>query len=166
MMTKGTAEVTLPADEQILITREFEAPPELVYEAWTTPELVERWWGAGCANRVEATIDLRVGGEYRYVMEADGGSEFAFHGTYREIEANARLVYTEVYEGMPDAESVVEQTFTALDGGRCRVEQLCLYPSREIRDGLLESGMESGMQEAMDAIEEIAMELASAADRA
>lgn len=161
MTTKGTAEVTLPADDQILITREFEAPPALVYEAWTTPELVQRWWGAGHAKWVEATIDLRVGGEYRYVMEAEGGFEVAFHGTYREIVTDERLVYTEIYEGMPDAESVIEQTFTALDGDRCRVEQLCFYPSREIRDGLLESGMESGMQASMDALEEVAVDLAT-----
>lgn len=159
MTTTGTAEVTLPADEQILITREFDAPRELVYAAWTTPELVQRWWGAKRGSGVTAAIDLRVGGEWRFAMEAEGGFEVAFHGTYREIATNERLVNTEVFEGAPDAESLVEQTFAPLDGGRCRVEQLCTYPSREVRDIVLETGMEAGMQESMDALEEVAVAL-------
>lgn len=166
MATKGTAEVTLPGDDQILITREFDAPPELVYEAWTTPEHVKRWWGAGHGDDVTAVIDLQVGGEWRYTLTTADGGEVAFHGSYREVVSNERLVYTEIYEGMPDAESLVEGTFVALDGGRCRVEQLCSYPSREIRDGLLESGMEGGMQASMDALEQVAVELAAGADQA
>src|SRR5215204_2027872 len=88
MVSNGTAKVTLPSDEQILITREFDAPKHLVYKAWTTPELVRRWWHA---NRGEATIaemDLRVGGLWRYVMVTDAGLEVGFHGEYREIVPN------------------------------------------------------------------------------
>ena len=102
MVTSGTATVTLPTDEQILITREFDAPRHLVWEAWTNPELVKRWWHA---NRGEVTlveIDLRVGGAWRYVMVTPDGLEVGFHGEYREIVPNERLVSTEVYEGLPE----------------------------------------------------------------
>ena len=101
--SSGTAKVTLPTDEQILITREFDAPKHLVYKAWTTPELVKRWWNAKRGEMTVAEIDLRVGGTWRYVMVADGGFEVGFHGEYREIVPNERIVSTEVYEGMPDA---------------------------------------------------------------
>ena len=101
--SSGTATVTLPTDEQILITREFDAPKHLVYKAWTTPELVKRWWNAKRGEVTIAEIDLRVGGKWRYVMVADGGFEVGFHGEYREIVPNERIVSTEVYEGMPEA---------------------------------------------------------------
>src|SRR5215218_7934425 len=99
--SSGTATVTLPADEQILITREFAAPKHLVYKAWTTPELVKRWWHANRGEVTSAEIDLRVGGKWRYVMVTPDGSEVGFHGEYQEIVPNERLVSTEVYEGMP-----------------------------------------------------------------
>src|ERR1700736_2651320 len=109
--SSGTAEVTLPTDEQILITREFDAPKHLVYKAWTTPELVKRWWSGHRGEVTIAEIDLRVGGAWRYVMVAKGGFEVAFHGEYREIVPNERIVSTEVYEmpgtepGAPEAEA-------------------------------------------------------------
>src|SRR5215212_10034205 len=96
--TSRSAKVTLPADEQILITREFDAPRELVYKAFTTPELVRRWWHANRGEMTVAEIDLRVGGRWRYVMVAEGGAEVAFHGEYREIVPNERIVSTEVFE--------------------------------------------------------------------
>src|ERR1700730_18424527 len=94
-----TATVTLPTDEQILITREFDAPKHLVYKAWTTPELVKRWWSGQRGEMTTAEIDLRVGGTWRYVMVAEGGFEVAFHGEFREIVPNERIISTEVYEG-------------------------------------------------------------------
>ena len=84
----------LPGDEQILITREFDAPKHLVYKAWTTPELVKRWWSGSRGEMTVAEIDLRVGGAWRYVMVTDGGFEVAFHGEYREIVPNERIVST------------------------------------------------------------------------
>ena len=103
--SSGTAKVTLPADDQILITREFDAPRELVFKAWTTPELVARWWSGERGKVTSIDIDLRVGGKWRYVMEAnEGGFEVAFHGEYSEIVPSERLVSTEVYEGIPDAD--------------------------------------------------------------
>ena len=99
MTSSGTAKVTLPADDQILITREFDAPKHLVFKAWTTPDLVKRWWHANRGEVTIAEIDLRVGGKWRYVGESPDGQPVAFHGEYREIVPNERIVSTEAYEG-------------------------------------------------------------------
>ena len=161
--SSGKANLTLPADEQILITREFDAPRDLVYKAWTTPELVKRWWAGKRGEVTSAEIDLRVGGRWRYVMIAQGGFEVAFHGSYREIVPNERVVSTEVYEGapVPDPEAgatLNTATFTDADG-RTLLEILVECPSREVRDAIIDSGMEGGMQEAMDLLEEVARSL-------
>ena len=156
--SSGKAKVTLPADDQILITREFDAPKHLVYEAYTTPELVKRWWSGQRGEVTSVEIDLRVGGRWRYVMNANGGFEVAFHGEYREIVPSERLVSTEVFEGMPDAEALDTATFTALDG-RTILEVLVQHSRKEHRDAHIESGMEGGLQEAMDLLEEVARSL-------
>ena len=156
--SSGTATVTLPTDEQILITREFNAPRHLVYKAWTTPELVRRWWSGQRGEITIAEIDLRVGGVWRYVMLADGGFEVAFHGEYREIVPNERIVSTEVYEGMPDGEAVNTVTFTEVDG-RTTLTILVQHASKEDRDAHIDSGMEAGMQDAMDLLEQVAVSL-------
>ena len=156
--SSGTAKVTLPTDEQILITREFDAPKHLVYKAWTTPELVKRWWSGNRGETKIVEIDLRVGGAWRYVMVTDRGFEVAFHGEYREIVPNERIVSTEVYEGMPEAESLNTATFTESDG-RTTLTVLVQHASKEARDAHIESGMETGMQEAMDILEQIAISL-------
>ena len=158
MTTSGTATVTLPTDEQILIRREFDAPKHLVYEAWTTPELVKRWWGAKRGEVTLAEIDLRVGGRWRYVSVTDGGLEVAFHGEFREIEPNERIVSTEVYEGMPDGEALNTITFAEEDG-RTTITILVEHSSKEHRDAHIESGMEDGLQDAMDLLEEVAISL-------
>jgi uncharacterized protein YndB with AHSA1/START domain len=163
MPTSQTATVTLPADEQILITREFDAPPELVFRAYTTPELVRRWWHANRGEVTTCEIDLRVGGRWRWVMVTPDGMEVGFHGEYREIVPGERLVSTEVFEGMPEGvpeeEAVNTATFTALDGGRTRLELLVQHSSKEFRDGHIESGMEDGLQDALDLLERLAIEL-------
>ncbi|HVF77062.1 MAG TPA: SRPBCC family protein [Solirubrobacteraceae bacterium] len=157
--SSGTATVTTPTDEQILITRDFDAPRRLVYMAWTAPELVRRWWSGHRGAMTIVEIDLRVGGMWRYVMEATGGFEVAFHGHYRELVPNERIVTTEVYEAMPDGEPALDTvTFTEADG-RTTVELLMQLPSKEVRDMVLASGMEVGMQEQMDLLEQIAISL-------
>jgi uncharacterized protein YndB with AHSA1/START domain len=153
--TSRTATVTLPTDEQILIRREFDAPRHLVYKAWTTPELVKRWWSARRGEVTIAEIDLRVGGAWRYVMVADGGFEVAFHGEYREIVPNERIVSTEVYEGMPDAEALDTVTFAEVDG-RTTVTILVQHSSKANRDAHIDSGMEDGLEDALDLLEEVA----------
>jgi uncharacterized protein YndB with AHSA1/START domain len=157
--SSGTAKVTLPADEQILITREFDAPKHLVYKAWTTPELVRRWWAGRRGEVTVVEMDFRVGGTWRYVMVANGDFEVAFHGEYREIVPNERIVWTEVYEAMPGPETLNTATFNEANG-RTILTLLTEAPSKEIRDAIINSGMEGGMQEQMDIIEEIAISLA------
>ena len=153
----GTAKVTLPSDEDILITREFDARRALVWRAWTDPELVERWWGGKRAAMSSVEVDLRVGGTWRYVME--GG--VAFHGEFREIVPEQRIVTTEVFEGAPpsDAGDVLNVVTFSEAGGRTTLELLVQCPNREIRDVIMDSGMETGMQEQYDVLEELVISL-------
>jgi uncharacterized protein YndB with AHSA1/START domain len=157
----GTATVTLPTDREILITREFDAPRHLVYKAYTTPELVKRWWSARRGEVTVAEIDLRVGGKWRYVMVADGGFEVGFHGEYREIVPNERIVSTEVYEGIPDAEAHASlNTMTLVEAdGRTTLTILVEHQTQEDRDAHINSGMEDGLQDALDLLEEVAASL-------
>jgi uncharacterized protein YndB with AHSA1/START domain len=154
-----TATVSLPTDEQILITRKFAAPRELVYKAFTTPELVRRWWHAKRGEVTVCEIDLRVGGRWRYVMVAEGDIEVGFHGEYREIVPNERIVSTEIYEGMPEdlpeEEAVNTATFTEEDG-QTTLTILVQHSTKEFRDGHIESGMEDGLQDALDLLEQVA----------
>jgi uncharacterized protein YndB with AHSA1/START domain len=155
------ARLTLPTDEQILIEREFDAPRHLVYAAWTTPELVGRWWHA---NRGEVTlveIDLRVGGKWRYTMTACGGPEVGFHGEYLEIVPDERIVSTEFYEGVPDGvseeDATTVNTLTLSDAGeRTAMTLLIEAKSKATRDAIIESGMEDGLQDALALLEQVA----------
>jgi uncharacterized protein YndB with AHSA1/START domain len=151
----GKATVTLPTDEQILITREFDAPRHLVYRAWTEPELVERWWSGNRGEVTVAEVDVRVGGTWRYVMVTDDGFEAAFHSEYREIVPNERIVATEIYEGMPEVEALNTVTFAEADG-RTTLTMLVQHASKEARDAHIGSGMEAGMRAAMDLLERVA----------
>jgi len=169
MASSATATVTLPTDEQILITREFDAPKHLVYRAWTTPELVKRWWSGKRGRMTVAEIDLRVGGTWRYVMLAHGEFEVAFHGEFRELVPDERIVTTEVYE-MPEApplpaadEPLNIITFTEVDG-RTTLEVLVQTTSKELRDTIVNSGMEAGMQEGLDLLEQVAISLGGVTD--
>jgi uncharacterized protein YndB with AHSA1/START domain len=163
-VSSKTATVTLPTDEQILITREFNAPKHLVYRAFTTPELVRRWWHAKRGEVTICEIDLRVGGNWRYVMVADGGLKVGFHGEYREIVPNERIVSTEIYEGLPEGVSeeqgatVNTATFAEVDG-RTTLTILVQAPSKESRDAIIDSGMEDGLQDALDLLEQVAISL-------
>ena len=156
--SSGTAKVSLPADEQILVTREFAAPKHLVYKALTTPELVKQWWSGQRGEVTSVEIDLRVGGMWRYVMVANAGFEVAFHGEYREIVPNERLVTTEVFEGVPDAVAVNIMTLTEKDG-RTTLTVVTELTSKEDRDAIINTGMEAGMQEAYDLLEQVAVSL-------
>ncbi len=160
MTSSGTAKLTFPDDTQIHVTREFAAPKELVYKAVTTPELVKRWWNAKRGEVTSAEIDLRDGGKWRYVMAGDG-FEIAFHGEYREIVPNERVVSTEVFEGAPDPENngtVNTMTLEERDG-RTTMTVLIQCPNKEVRDAIVESGMEAGLQDAYDLLEEVAISL-------
>ena len=162
MTHSGKAEVTLPADDQIKVVREFDAPANLVYRAVTEPELVKRWWGAQRGAMTVAEIDLRVGGKWRYVMDASTGQEVGFHGEFREIVPNVRIVQTEAYEGIPDPdESANVNTMTLVEAdGRTTMELLIQCVNKESRDMQIASGMEEGMQESYDDLEDVAKSLA------
>jgi uncharacterized protein YndB with AHSA1/START domain len=164
MTSSRPAKVTLPTDDEILITRDFDAPRHLVYKAWTTPELVRRWWAGRRGEMKIVDIDLRVGGMWRYVMVAHGDFEVAFHGEFREIVPDERLVYTEVYEGPggelpPGMEPPLNTAMFAEADGRTTLTLLTECPSRDVRDAIVDSGMETGLQEQMDVLEELAASL-------
>ncbi len=158
---KAKARVTLPTDEQILIEREFDAPRHLVYRAFTEPELVRRWWHANRGEVTVVEIDLRIGGSWRYVMVTDDGIEVGFHGEYREIVPGVRIVSSEAFEGLPDgvsahdAATVNTTTFTEL-AGRTKLAILIQATSKASRDAIIASGMENGLQDALDLLEQIA----------
>jgi uncharacterized protein YndB with AHSA1/START domain len=159
--TSGTAVVTLPADTQILITREFDAPKHLVFRAWTEPALIKRWWSGGHGEVTVADVDLRAGGAWRYALVTPEGYEVGFHGEYREVVPNERIVCTEAYEGIPDPDgnaALCTYEFAETDG-RTSLRVLVEHKDREGRDAHIDSGMESGMQKGLDLLEEIAVSL-------
>ena len=153
------ASVTLPSNTEILITREFAAPRHLVYQAWTTPELVKRWWSADMGEMILAEIDLRVGGKWRYVMVTHGGQEVGFHGECREILPNERLVSTEIYEGMPGSEGALNTATFSEVSGRTTLSILVQHDTQANRDAHLNSGMEAGMQKTLNYLEDVALSL-------
>ena len=160
--SSGTAKVTLQGDRQILITREFNAPKHLVYRAVTEPELVKRWWNAKRGEVTLAEIDLRVGGAWRYVMVTPDGREVAFHGEYREIVPDERIVSTEIFEmpGLTDDDASTNTMTLEEHGGRTTMTVLVDHVLPEHRDTQIGSGMEAGMQDAYDLLEEVAVSLA------
>jgi uncharacterized protein YndB with AHSA1/START domain len=152
--------VTTPTDTQILITREFDAPRHLVYRAYTTPELWRRWWHANRAEILAVEMDVRAGGAWRYSARSlDNGYEFEFHGEYREVVPDERLVSTDIFSGAPHAVALDTITFTEKDG-RTYFEMLIEHTSKENRDVQLGSGMEDGLQDALALLEDVARGLA------
>jgi uncharacterized protein YndB with AHSA1/START domain len=158
---KGSATVTLPSDLEILIERKFDYPAALVFKAYTTPDLVKRWWGFETSAWLVCEIDLRVGGMWRYVTREEEGYEVAFHGEFKEIDAPNRIVSTEVFEAFPEAGAIDTVTFDEKDGVTT-LRMLVLHEAREHRDAHIESGMEVGMQISMNRLEDVAASLARA----
>lgn len=161
MQRSGSAKLTFPGNDQILITRDFDAPKHLVYKAVTTPELVKRWWNAKRGEVTICEIDLRVGGRWRYVMVAEGGFEVGFHGEYLEIVPNEKVVSTEAFEGAPDPDAnATTNTMTLTENnGVTTLTVLVDCPSVEVYEAILGSGMEAGLQDAYDLLEEVAASL-------
>jgi uncharacterized protein YndB with AHSA1/START domain len=157
--TNGTARVTLPADDQILIEREFAAPAALVWRAITEPDLVRRWWHARRGEITLCEIDLRVGGKWRYAMRPFSGDEFAFYGEYLEIVPNHKIIQTETFEPFPDAAATNTTTLSEHEGVT-RLRTHVQHETPEARDMHINSGMEPGMQDAFDLLEHVAISLA------
>ena len=163
--TKGSAVITKPADDQILIEREFDAPRHLVYRAYTEPELIRQWWSGLRGEMTVCDVDLEVGGRYRFAMTANEGFEVAFNGVYREIAPDERIVHTEIYEGAPepggpDGEGAINTVTFEENDDRTTLTILMEVANKEERDMILSTGMEGGLQEALDLMEQTATSLA------
>jgi uncharacterized protein YndB with AHSA1/START domain len=141
-----TATVTTPTEREIHIERVFDAPRDRVFEAYTDPKLIPEWWGPDSTTTVVDEMDVRPGGNWRFVARDSDGSETAFRGTYREVSPPERIVQTFEWEGMPGHVSVETATFEDL-GDRTKVVTTSLFHTTEERDGMLQSGMERGMNE-------------------
>jgi uncharacterized protein YndB with AHSA1/START domain len=154
-----TFEVATPGECEIRMTRLFDAPRHLVFEAMSRPEHISRWWGClGEGYSVPVCeVDLRPGGAWRFVNRHPNG-EAGFHGVYREITPPERVVFTEIFDPFPDAESVVTAVLTE-ENGKTRLTVSCVYPSREVRDIVLGTGMANGAAISYDRLEEVAREL-------
>ena len=158
-----TFKVTTPSDREIVITRLFDAPRHLVFEAMSKPEHIRQWWGnlgAGYSVPV-CEVDLRVGGAWRFTNRTPKGEMATFYGVYREVAPPGRVVFTEIFEPFPDAESVVTAVLTE-EQGKTRLVATCLYPSLEVRDMVLQTGMEKGAALSYDRLDEVAKGLQGA----
>ena len=156
---KDGTTLTLPSERELVISRTFAAPREVVFEATTKEEHVRRWWGPREMEMVDCRIDFRVGGSYRYAVRTPDGMEVAFGGVYREIDAPARIVHTEGYEAMPGHDYLATVTYDEKNGKTTLTVHL-LYQTREDRDGHIASGMESGMRETWERLAELIATLA------
>jgi uncharacterized protein YndB with AHSA1/START domain len=149
-----TAVVTTPTDREIHIERVFDAPRERVFGAYTDPKLIPEWWGPRDTTTVVDQMDVRPGGSWRFVMRSADGSQTGFRGTYREVTPPERIVQTFEWEGMPGHVSVETATFEDL-GERTKVTTTSIFHTTEERDGMLESGMERGMNETYARLDEL-----------
>ena len=150
---------TTPSDCEITLTRLFDAPRHLVWEAMSKPEHVKRWWGAldDQHSMIVCEIDFRVGGAWRFVGRGPRG-EYGFHGMYREIDVPERVVFTEIYDPFPDDGSLVTSVLTE-EGGKTRLTVTSQYRTREVRDFVINTGMEKGAAISYDRLEDLVIEL-------
>ena len=149
-----TATVTTPTDREIHIERVFDAPRDKVFAAYTNPELIPEWWGPRGTTTVVDRMDVKPGGAWRFATRDADGSETAFRGSYREVTAPERIVQTFEWEGLPGHVSVETAVFEDL-GDRTRVVTTSVFDTTEDRDGMLQSGMEGGMNETYDRLDEL-----------
>jgi uncharacterized protein YndB with AHSA1/START domain len=157
MTAKTTTVLAEPGKQEILITREFEAPRELVFKAVTNPELIPQWWGPRNLSTEVDKMDVRPGGQWRFLNRDAQGNTYAFHGVYHEILAPERIIDTFEYEGLPETGHVTLETMKleALPGGRTRLTVQSVFQSVADRDGMLQSGMEEGLNETYDRLAEL-----------
>lgn len=159
MATKTTHElkVSLPSDREILMTRTFDAPREIVFEVMLDPELIPRWWGPRKYTTTVEKMDVRPGGAWRFVNHSREGDHFGFEGVYREIVAPERLVYTFGFDGAPGEPGLVTTTLVERDGVT-EMRELSRFDSAASRDGVLQSGMEDGARETLERLAELLAE--------
>jgi uncharacterized protein YndB with AHSA1/START domain len=155
-----TATITTPSDREVRIERIFDAPRDRVFAAMTDPALIPEWWGPRGRTTVVDVMDVRPGGSWRFTIDMEGGEETGFRGTYREVTPPERLVQTFEWEGMPGHVAVETATFEDLGDGRTRFVTVSLFHTTEERDGMLASGMEQGMNETHQRLDELLARLA------
>jgi uncharacterized protein YndB with AHSA1/START domain len=155
----GSIVTTLPSDREVVMTREFDAPRELVFEAHTKPEHLRRWWGRRVDTMVVCAMDFRPGGAWRYVLRDESGQEFGFHGVYREIVEPERITWTFIFDPFPDNEAGETVVFTDKNG-KTALEVTTVYDSKETRDAVMQTGMEDGANETWDRLEEYVRSMA------
>ncbi len=153
MKNTGTLKITTPSDREIVLTRVFDAPRRLVFDAFSKPELLKRWFGPRGWSLVVCEVDLKVGGGFRFVLRGPDGKEMGMRGVYREIAPPERSVHMESFDDFP-GESQVTAVFVE-EGGKTTLTATVLYPSREVRDAVLKSGMEHGAAESYDKLNEL-----------
>ena len=164
--TMNPTSVERASDRELVITRTFNAPPRIVFDAWTKAEFVRRWWAPVSlgVSMVSCEADVRAGGRYRYVLKPRNSPEFAFSGTYREVTPHSRLVYTTFFEpnltppASEEEAAIVTVTF-APDGERTHMVAREVYPSKAVLDGAIASGMEHGLRETLDLLDELVQSL-------
>jgi uncharacterized protein YndB with AHSA1/START domain len=146
-----------PGKQECFITREFDAPRELVFQAFTDPELVPQWWGPRRLSTLVDKMDAKAGGQWRFLNRDPQGNEYAFHGVYHEVRAPERIIDTFEFEGLPEAGHVCLETLTleALPGGRTRLTTQSVFQSVADRDGMLQSGMEEGLNDSYERLAEL-----------
>ena len=152
----ATLTVATPSDREIVLTRTFDAPRELVFEAWTNPEHVRHWWGWRSSIMVRCEAEVRPGGSWHYVTREENGVEIPFTGVYQEVTPPERVVYTEIYDVEPfnrGEPAVTTVAFSEVDG-KTTVTSTTLFSTKEVRDGVIASGMEGGAAESMDRLAE------------
>ena len=153
MRNTGTLKVATPTDREIVLTRVFDAPRRLVWDAFTQPELLKRWFGPRGWSLVVCEVDLKVGGGFRFVLRGPDGRDMGMRGTYREIVPNERSIHTESFDDFPGESTVT--TVLVENGGTTTLTATVLYPSREVRDAVIQSGMEHGAAESYDKLAEL-----------
>jgi uncharacterized protein YndB with AHSA1/START domain/effector-binding domain-containing protein len=161
MMNTGKLKVTTPSDREIHMTRLFDAPRRMVFDAWTKPELVRRWLGVfGGWSMAECTIDLRVGGAYRYLWRGPNGEEMGMRGVYREIVTPERIVSTEVFDQSWYEGDAVGTVTLVEDGGKTKLTIAMVYASRAVRDAVLKTPMEHGVAAGCDTLDGVLASIA------
>ncbi len=153
MKNTGTLKVTTPSDREIVLTRVFDAPRHLVFDAFTKPELLKRWFGPRGWSLVVCEVDFRVGGGFRFVMRRADGRDMGMRGVYREIVPPERSVHIESFDDYPGESQVT--TVLVEQGGQTTLTATILYPSQEVRDIVVKSGMEHGAAETYDKLAEM-----------
>jgi uncharacterized protein YndB with AHSA1/START domain len=155
--TNKTTILAEPGKQEVTITREFDAPRELVFKTITNPDLLPQWWGPRYLSTEVEKMDVRAGGQWRYIQRDAQGNAYAFHGVYHEVLAPERIIDTFEFEGLPETGHVALETMTleALPGGRTRLTAHSVFQSLADRDGMLQSGMETGLNDTYNRLEEL-----------